>query len=273
MYIQKIKKKIEKILNKKYNIKFEIKQNNKNNIYVNFDFYLNLFPYAKKTNKNINFFFQEIKEELLLLKEIKNIFLEKNFLNIQMNKSLFIQKIFSILTLNKQKKKIYKKKTIILDYSSPNIAKNFSIGHLRSTIIGNSLKNIYKKLGFKTISINHLGDWGMQFAKMILAYQKWGKKEIISKDPINELQKLYILFHQKENENPELKEEASRIFQKLEKKNQKEIELWKWFKKISIKEFKKIYKLLNISFDYYIGESFFHKKTIKIVNELKKKKK
>lgn len=112
----------------------------------------------------------------------------------------------------------------------------------------------------------------MQFAKMILAYRKWGEKEIILKDPINELQKLYIMFHQKEKEDEELTEEAREIFKKLENQNKDEIKLWKWFKKISLKEFKKIYKLLNISFDYYIGESFFHKKTIKLVNYLKKRK-
>ncbi|WBL31552.1 arginine--tRNA ligase [Candidatus Phytoplasma sacchari] len=276
MYIKKIQKKIEKTLNKKYNIKFQIKNNNKNNVDMDFDFYLPLFSYSQKINQNIESFFYELKTELILLKEIKDIFFEKGFLNIKINKKIVIKKIiFNILKLDKKKfkiKKINHNKKVIFDYSSPNIAKNFSIGHLRSTIIGNSLKNIYEKLGFQTISINHLGDWGIQFAKMILAYRKWGNKEIISKKPINELQKLYILFHQKEKQNKELKEEAREIFKKLENKNKEEVELWKWFKKISLKEFKKIYKLLNISFDYYTGESFFHKKTIKLVNEFKRKK-
>ncbi|KXT29363.1 arginine--tRNA ligase [Candidatus Phytoplasma oryzae] len=272
MYLQNIQKKIEKILNKKYkNVKFEIKINNKNNNYMNFDYYLPLFHYQTKIKKDIKQIFNEFEKELSTIKEIKKIFFEKGFLNIQINKSLASKKILLNILTKKQKKKNNEeknKKKIILDYSSPNIAKNFSIGHLRSTIIGNSLKKIYEKLGFKTISINHLGDWGMQFAKMILAYRKWGNKEMIKKNPINELQNLYILFHQKEN--TQLKEEARKIFKKLENQNKNEIKLWKWFKKISLKEFKQIYKLLNVTFDYYIGESFFHKKTVKLVNKLKK---
>jgi arginyl-tRNA synthetase len=270
MYLEKIRNKINKILNQKYNNKLELKQSNK---FLDIDFYLPLFEYHQKTEKSIEIIFQEIKQNLILIKEIKNIFLEKFFLNIQLNKSLISKKIlYNVLSLeNKYGQKKNNNKIIVLDYSSPNIAKNFSIGHLRSTVIGNALKNIYKKLGFKTISINYLGDWGMQFAKMILAYKKWGNKEVILRNPISELQKIYILFHEKEKENSYLKEEARTIFKKLENKDKDEIKLWKWFKQISLKEFHKIYKLLNISFDHITGESFFHKKAIQIVNLLKKK--
>ncbi|MCG7201868.1 MAG: arginine--tRNA ligase, partial [Candidatus Phytoplasma mali] len=121
---------------------------------------------------------------------------------------------------------------IVIDYSSPNIAKNFSVGHLRSTVIGNALKNIYQKLGFEVVGINHLGDWGTQFGKMIVAYQKWGNKEKILKDPINELQKLYVFFHQQAKTNPELNEQANFAFLQLEQQNQKYLDLWKWFREV-----------------------------------------
>lgn len=146
--------------------------------------------------------------------------------------------------------------TILLPIS----LKIFLRGHLRSTVIGNSLKNIYQKLGFKVIGINHLGDWGTQFGKMIVAYQKWGQEEKILKDPINELQKLYLLFHQKALEDKTLNDEANEAFLQLEKQKQEYLKLWNYFRDVSLREFLKIYNILGISFDYFLGESFYNDK-------------
>ncbi|MDV3196262.1 MAG: arginine--tRNA ligase [Candidatus Phytoplasma stylosanthis] len=273
MYFQKIKIQIEKNLNYKYS---DIQINLQTEyIEEDFDFFLSLFQYKNKMQKSLLDIFEDFKNQLYLNKLIEKVFFLNGFLNIKLNRKMLIDNFF---VKNKKsideylKKQDNYKKVIILDYSSPNIAKNFSIGHLRSTMIGNALKNVYKKLGFKTISINHLGDWGTQFGKMILAYKKWAKEENILKNPIDELQRVYILFHEEAKKDNSLEEEAREIFFHLEKKDKEITDLWKWLKKISLKEFKRIYNLLGVKFDYCIGESFFHNKAIKLLKELKKKK-
>ncbi|MDW3618031.1 MAG: arginine--tRNA ligase [Candidatus Phytoplasma pruni] len=270
MHLDTIKQKIENTLNNKYNIKTIIKHNDKSQL---FDFYLALFVYQKILKKDILEIFNNFKSDLMTLNEIEDIFFDKGFLNIKINRHLISEKVlidvsesgtnYGQLKSNNQ--------TIVIDYSSPNIAKNFSIGHLRSTVIGNSLKNIYNKLGYKTVGINHLGDWGTQFGKMILAFQKWGKKELVLKDPINELQKLYIYFHDQAETYEQLNQDAREIFKKLEENDPEIVALWKWFKDISLTEFRKIYDLLNISFDHYIGESFYHDKSMVLVEDLRAK--
>lgn len=164
-----------------------------------------------------------------------------------------------------------KGKTVIVEYSSPNIAKPFHIGHIRTTVIGNSLYKIYKFLGFNTIGINHLGDYGTQFGMLISAYKKWGEREIIEKDPINELLKLYVRFNAEAEEHEELREEARYWFKELEEGNEEAVELWKWIREISLKEFSKVYEMLDISFDSYAGESFYSDKMPAIIEELKQK--
>ncbi|MCX6815855.1 MAG: arginine--tRNA ligase, partial [Candidatus Aenigmarchaeota archaeon] len=143
-----------------------------------------------------------------------------------------------------------KGKIIILDYPSVNIAKPMSVGHLRSAIIGQSLYNIYKFLGHKSISDDHLGDWGTQFGNMICAYKKWGDKKKIAKDPIKELLALYVRFHQEAEQNKDLEEEGRAWFAKLEKGDKEAAKLWKQFKKWSMNEFKKTYNRLGIKTDY-----------------------
>ena len=155
-----------------------------------------------------------------------------------------------------------------LDYSSPNIAKSFSIGHLRSTMIGNSLKLIMQKCGYNTFAINYLGDWGTQFGKMIVAYKKWGSRETINNDPINELTRLYVKFHEEAEKNPILEDEAREAFRKMELKDSEYLELWQWIKDESLKESAQIYDLLEISFDSYNGEAFFNDKMDPVVEEL-----
>lgn len=162
-------------------------------------------------------------------------------------------------------------KRVTLDYSSPNIAKSFSIGHLRSTMIGNSLKLILQKCGYQTYAINYLGDWGTQFGKMIVAYKKWGNKAEILSDPINKLTELYVKFHLEAEAHPELEEEAREAFRKMELKDPEYLELWRWIKDESLKESKQIYELLEISFDSYNGEAFFNDKMDPVVEELENK--
>lgn len=167
--------------------------------------------------------------------------------------------------------KIGEGKNVTLDYSSPNIAKSFSVGHLRSTMIGNSLKLIMQKCGYNTYAINYLGDWGTQFGKMIVAFKKWGNKEEILKDPINKLTELYVKFHEEAEKNPELEDEAREAFRKMELHDQEYLDLWKWIREESLKESKQIYDLLEIYFDSYNGEAFYNDKMDSIVSELEEK--
>src|SRR5680860_1181336 len=210
-----------------------------------------------------------------LPKEIKKVELAKNgFINFYLNKNS-IQK--ELETIYKQKtkfglSKIGKNKTIIIDYSSPNIAKPMHIGHLRSTIIGEALANLYEALGYKVIRWNYLGDWGTQFGKLIAAYKLWGKKKEVEKNPIPALLKLYIRFHEEMKANPDLEKLGQEEFKKLEKGDKENRKLWLWFKKESIKDFQKIYKLLGIKFDILLGESFLEKDLVPLINFLKKKK-
>jgi arginyl-tRNA synthetase len=169
------------------------------------------------------------------------------------------------------KSKIGKGKTVIIDYSSPNIAKPFGIGHLRSTIIGQALYNIYKFLGYKVIGDNHLGDWGTQFGKLIFAIKNWGKKKV--KDySIDELEELYVRFHKEAEKNPQLEEEGRKWFKKLEEGEKEARRIWKVLVKISLKEFERIYKFLGVKFDLALGESFYEPMTREIIEELKEKK-
>lgn len=162
-------------------------------------------------------------------------------------------------------------KTVIVEFSSPNIAKPFHIGHIRSTVIGNSLYKIYKFLGFDTLAINHLGDYGTQFGMLISAYKRWGNREIIESDPIKELLKLYVRFNKEAEDDENLKDEARYWFHELENKNEEAIKLWKWIREISLKEFNKVYDMLNVEFDHFTGESFYSDKMQAIVEELEEK--
>lgn len=161
-------------------------------------------------------------------------------------------------------------KNIVIDFSSPNIAKPFSMGHLRSTVLGQSLAKLAEKCGYQTVKINHLGDWGTQFGKLMVAYQLWGQEEKVKANPIKELLTLYVKFHEEANKQPELEHEARRWFKKLEDGDEEAYSLWTWFKDESLHEFTKIYYLLNVHFDSYHGEAFYNdkmKKTIHLLNE------
>ncbi|MDO5415195.1 MAG: arginine--tRNA ligase [Bacillota bacterium] len=159
-------------------------------------------------------------------------------------------------------------KKVIVEYSSPNIAKPFHIGHIRSTVIGNSIYKIYDFLGYDAMRINHLGDYGTQFGKMICAYRRWGNKEDVIKEPIKTLLSYYTKFHEEAENDPSLEDEARAIFTKLEHGEPEEVELWQWFRDESLKEFNRVYDMLGITFDSYNGESFYSDKMPRFVKEL-----
>jgi arginyl-tRNA synthetase len=160
---------------------------------------------------------------------------------------------------------------VTMDMSSPNIAKPFSMGHLRSTVIGNSLALIVEKCGYKPIRINHLGDWGTQFGKLITAYQLWGDAEKVKQDPIKELLTLYIKFHKEAETNPSLEDQGRSWFKRLEEGDEQALKLWKWFRDESLKEFSRIYQLMNVEFDSYAGEAFYNDKMERVVKLLEEK--
>ena len=162
-------------------------------------------------------------------------------------------------------------KKVIVEFSSPNIAKPFHIGHIRSTVIGNSLSKIYDALGYDVFKINHLGDYGTQFGKMICAYRRWGNREDVINAPIKTLLSYYTKFHVEVEEHPELEDEARAIFTKLENGNKEELELWQWFRDESLKEFRRVYDMLGIEFDSYNGESFYSDKMPRFEKELSDK--
>ncbi len=162
-------------------------------------------------------------------------------------------------------------KRVIVEYSSPNIAKPFHIGHLRSTVIGNSIYKLYDALGYDTVRINHLGDYGTQFGKMIVAYRKWGNEEDVKRDPIKTLLSYYTKFHVEAENDPDLDQEARDTFTRLESGEPEEKALWQWFRDESLKEFTEVYDMLGIEFDSYAGESFYSDKMQRVLDELNEK--
>ena len=217
-----------------------------------------------------------IQDQLQLL-TISSFFAEINsvsgFINIRLNQVYFAQAVIKEYQSAKNygESLIGLGKTIVIDYSSPNIAKPFSVGHLRSTVIGNAIGNILEKLNYKVVRINHLGDFGTQFGKIIYAYLNFGDKEKVDKNPIEELMKLYVDFHELAKENPEIEDKAREIFKELELNNPEYVSLWKHFRQVSLEEYMKVYKILGVEFDSYDGEAFYNDKMQTIVDELKEK--
>ncbi len=162
-------------------------------------------------------------------------------------------------------------KTICLDYSSINIAKRFHIGHLSTTMIGNSLKRIYDYLGYKTVGINHLGDWGTQFGKMICAYKKWGNREQVEAGGVDALTELYVRFHEEAKKDPALEDEGRAWFKRIEDGDPEALEIFHWFKDLTLKDAARVYELLGVEFDSYAGESFYVDKTGAVVDALREK--
>lgn len=162
-------------------------------------------------------------------------------------------------------------RNIVLDMSSPNIAKPFSVGHLRSTVIGDALAKLFQKIGYQTVKVNHLGDWGKQFGLLIVAYKLWGDQAAVEADPINELLKLYVRINKEAEANPDYDQEARAWFKKLEENDPEALELWQWFRDESLLEFNRIYKQLGVSFDSLNGEAFYNDKMDEVVQLLEDK--
>jgi arginyl-tRNA synthetase len=192
------------------------------------------------------------------------------FVNVYLKrKSVYVNVLSNVSKLNESygKSDENKKKVVVLEYSSPNITKPIGVGHLRSTIIGTALSNIYEATGFSVIRENYLGDWGTQFGKVIYGYQEWADKNKVETSPIQELKNVYVRFTSEAEEDPALEEKAREIFRRLEAGDEKLIGLWKHFRDLSIKEYKKIYERLGVRFDVYLGEGFFSKRSEEVVDD------
>ena len=232
------------------------------------------FPLAKVMRKAPPIIAQELAEKMSGDDLIEKAQAAGGYLNFFLNREKFISEtVSSALDAGEDwgKSDMGKGKTVLVEYSSPNIAKPFHIGHLFSTAVGNSLSKIYKHLGYDVQSLNHLGDWGTQFGKLICAYKRWGVKEVIEKDPINELLKIYVKFHEEAEKHPELDDEARGYFKKLEDGDEETTALWTYFRDISLVEFKRVYDMLGVKFDSYNGEAFYSDKMDEVVDILRDK--
>jgi arginyl-tRNA synthetase len=214
---------------------------------------------------------QEIqKQQNKIISKIE--ILPPGHLNFLLEKLAFQKELKNLIIPPVFIKKKGAQKTVIVEYSSPNIAKPMHVGHLRSTIIGETLANLYDLCGYKVIRWNYLGDWGTQFGKLIVSYKLWGKKQQVEQNPIQALLLLYQKFHQEVKTNPDLEQLAQKEFKKLEQGDKENKKLWSWFKKESLKDFQNIYKLLGIKFDVEKGEADFEKDLLPLIENLKKKK-
>lgn len=260
------------------------------NVYKKFNISLNELDLQNSTKKEFGDFqsnFAMTKSKILGKnpREIANLIIEnfdgKNiikkielagpgFLNIFLTDDIINKETLKI-GLEKYNYAIDNNKTVVIDYSSPNIAKRMHVGHLRSTIIGDALKRIYKELGFKVYGDNHIGDWGTQFGKLIVAYNKWLDKEAYEKNAIEELERIYVLFSEKSKQDPSLDDLAREELRKVQAGDSINYALWKEFISSSLKEYDKIYKRLGIDFELFNGESFYNEMMPKVLNKLKEK--
>jgi len=239
------------------------------------DFALPCFSFAKVLRKNPKLIAEELATGIMEQAETlgsEKVEAVNGYCNIFLNRAAYVKQCLAVA--NQSNHGVGQPgagKTVCMDYSSPNIAKNFHVGHLRTTVIGNSLYKIYEKLGYNVVRINHLGDWGTQFGKLIVAYKKWSSKEEIEEKGIEELMRIYVKFNQEKEEDASLMDEARNWFVRMEQNDEEALSIWNWFKEISMVEFERVYKLLGISFDSYIGESFYREKVPALVKELKEK--
>ena len=232
------------------------------------------FRLAKVLRKAPPLIAADLAEKIQLPSFVKEVKVVGAYLNFFTDKIVFAETIISKVFAEKEnygKSKEGEGKNIVIDYSSPNIAKPFHVGHLRSTVIGNAIYKIYEFLGYNCVGINHLGDWGTQFGKLITAYKMWGNAEAVEKDGISELMRIYVKFHEEAEKDPSLNDTARAWFVKMQDGDEEAISLWKWFKDISLKEFERVYKTLDVSFDSYAGESFYNDKMAAVVEEFKEK--
>lgn len=237
------------------------------------DFAFPCFKLAKELRKSPNIIAEELKSKIID-DSIEKIEVVSAYLNFFIKKGNFCKEILSLII--KENKNYGNSsdglnKTVLVEYSSPNIAKPFHIGHLFTTVVGNSLYRIYKSQGYNTVGINYLGDWGTQFGKLIYAYKNWVDEELLIKNPISELFRIYIKFHEESEKDISIEYEARKYFKMLEDGNEECIELWKKFRELSLSEFNNLYNTLGVKFDSYDGEAFFSDKMDFVINQLEDK--
>ena len=238
------------------------------------DYALPCFKLAKEFRKAPNVIAEEIKEKISkegLFMKVEavsgyvNMFIDRKYYTVNVLGDAIEEGLFE------KGPDIGKNRRVLVEYSSPNIAKPFHIGHIRSTVIGHSIYKIYHYLGYDALRLNHLGDYGTQFGKMIVAYRNWGNKDDVINSPIETLLSYYVKFHEEAEKDPGLEEEARKAFNRLENGKEEEVALWQWFRDESLKEFNRVYDLLGISFDSLLGESFYSDKMDRVVKELREK--
>lgn len=238
------------------------------------DYAIPCFPFAKKLKRSPNLIAEEIAKSIQD-PSIAKVEAVNGYVNIFMNRKLFSS---IILTTILQQSNNYGSSNVggggivTIDMSSPNIAKPFSMGHLRSTVIGHSLSFLLEKNGFQPVKINYLGDWGTQFGKLLVAYRLWGNEKEVQESPIKTLLALYIRFHEEAERDDSLNDEGRAAFKSLEDGDAESLAIWEWFRTESLKEFQKIYDLLGVSFDSYQGEAYYNDKMDPIVEALQNKK-
>lgn len=239
------------------------------------DYAFPCFKLAKSLRKAPPVIASEIKEAIKLDDgSIEKIEIVGGYLNIYINKASLAETVLKEVAQQQEKygsSNIGMGKNVVIDYSAPNIAKPFHIGHLRSTVIGGALYKIYNFLGYNSVGINYLGDWGLQFGKVMAGYDMWKDEYDFSQSEIQAILKIYVRFCQEEKENPELTELAREYFKRLEDGEEKEVETWKWIRRISLENYQKTYNLLNSKFDSYNGESYYNDKMDAVVDELREK--
>ena len=239
------------------------------------DYAFPCFKLAKSLRKAPPVIASEIKEEIKLDDgSIEKIEIVGGYLNIYINKASLAETVLKEVAQKQEKygsSNIGMGKNVVIDYSAPNIAKPFHIGHLRSTVIVGALYKIYNFLGYNSVGINYLGDWGLQFGKVMAGYDMWKDEYDFSQSEIQAILKIYVRFCQEEKEKPELTELAREYFKRLEDGEEKEVETWKWIRRISLENYQKTYNLLNSKFDSYNGESYYNDKMNAVVDELREK--
>ena len=239
------------------------------------DFAFPCFKLAKVFRKAPNMIAADLAENIEANGAISKVMPLGGYVNFFVNKSQLAKTVINDVLTKKEKyghSDLGQEKAVVIDFSSPNIAKPFHIGHIRTTVIGNALYKIYDSQGYNVVRVNHLGDYGTQFGKLIVAFKLWGSKEAVEANPIPELLKLYVKFHEEAEQKPEMEDEARAWFTKLENGDEEAKALWQWFRYESLKEFARVYDLLDIEFDSYAGESFYSDKMDSVIETLKDKK-
>ncbi len=267
-----IKELVEEIIKNEYQLDISVVIERPKNVEMG-DIAIPVFALSKELKKSPVEIANHIASKIVSDK-IVDVNVVSGFINLSLNKEYYSTEIIKRVIAegaNYGHGPDRSDKTVIVEYSSPNIAKPFHIGHIRTTIIGASLYRTFKKRGYDTVGINHLGDYGTQFGKLIVAIKMWGDRQVIEGDPINELLKLYIKFHQEAENQPELEDEARGWFTKLENGNEEAYELWEWIREASLIDFNRVYEMLGIEFDSYAGESFYSDKMPEVLENMRKK--